>query len=187
MGMFDQYDSLADNYIPNNIRPTTPPCDKPLQPCFPNRPYVDYNKEGIQEGYWWYYGDTVNLEFNIDGQATFEDGGGNDEPEVDNKITAKQQGSYILPKDFFKDKIIVIQVYNIRQEEMTIDKQLLMKTYGYNDITINEDNSATVNFIIDQTISSKLIRGVYYISLKVLSDTLQDTLFSTSDAVFTVR
>ena len=193
MGMFDNYDSLADNYspkyVPNNIRPTQPtPCGIPskLDPCEPNKPYVDYNAMGQIQGYWWHYGDTVNLEFNISGEATYESDT-SEEVNSDASISPLQVGQYLLPDDFFKDKTIQVQLYNFRQEEMVIDKQLLMKTYGYDDLIINEDKSATVIFVIDKDISKKLVKGVYYITLKVLSDDYQDTLFGTADATLTVK
>lgn len=191
MGMFTNYESIADNYIPNNMRSSCPPKEEVLQPCGSNKPYTDYDSNGKVQGYWWYYGDTVTLDFNITGEVTFENSEeSNEEIKVDEdklNIEPKQDGGYILASDFFKDKKVIIQLYNFRQEEMIIDKQLLQKVYEYEDLIINEDNSVSVLFQIDKTISSKLLRGVYYISLKVISDDIQETLFNTSSAIFTVK
>ena len=73
--MFDTYEHLQDNYIPNNINPCPPKkCnDEKLDPCMIKKPYEDYNIEGEVVGYWWYYKDILNLEFNITGDVVVED------------------------------------------------------------------------------------------------------------------
>lgn len=114
MGMFTNYENLQDNYIPNNICPPTPcpsPCppESKLQPCKPKLPYEEYNATGDLIGYWWYYGDTLNLEFNIEGELVVE---GNNQ--------------YVDASDFLKDKQITVQLFNFRRE--LIDS----KTYAGN-------------------------------------------------------
>lgn len=69
--MFDSYDNLQKNYIPDNHKPK--PSDCPIAPCRPKFPYEEYNAEGELVGYFWNYGDTITLQFNIDGFITVED------------------------------------------------------------------------------------------------------------------
>lgn len=69
--MFDSYDNLQKNYIPDNQKPK--PIPGPVAPCRPKFPYEEYDAEGKLIGYFWNYGDTVTLQFNIDGFITVED------------------------------------------------------------------------------------------------------------------
>ena len=104
MGMFSGYENLDDQYIPNNLRPcpivppTCEPCPS-LKPCKPNLPYEEYNMQGELVGYWWYQGDTVNLEFNISGEVVVEG-----------------SQTYITAEDFLQDKQITVKLYNFRRE-----------------------------------------------------------------------
>ena len=50
MGLFDTYDTLPDNYIPNN-RPVKKCCNSKFDPYFPTKPYEQYNAEGELIGY----------------------------------------------------------------------------------------------------------------------------------------
>lgn len=161
MGMFTNYENLQDNYIPNNICPSTPcpnPCppESKLQPCKPKLPYEEYNATGELIGYWWYYGDTLNLEFNIEGELVVE---GNNQ--------------YVDASDFLKDKQITVQLFNFRRE--LIDS----KTYAGN---------TTIIYPIDKELSKKLVRSVYYCSLTVWKgDDLNNTIFEQQDCTLTVR
>ena len=66
MGMFDNYNNQNTNYIPNNLT-----YDGKSPQSYPI-PYTDYNAEEEKIGYYWYYGDTVNLSFDITGEMTVE-------------------------------------------------------------------------------------------------------------------
>ena len=65
------------------------------------KPYEEYDVSGNLIGYWWYYGNTINLEFNIEGEVTYE---GND--------------SYINAKEFLKDKQIEIKLFNLEEKKL---------------------------------------------------------------------
>ena len=159
MGMFTNYENLANNYSPNNICSGPPKChpdEQKLNPCNPNKPYSEYNIEGELVGYFWYYGDAVDLEFNIDGQVTYE---GND--------------SYVTAEDFLKDKQIVIRLFNFRRE-------LLDERYY--------KGSTKVIYSIDKDFSKKLVRSTYYISVLVTnSNDLNYTLFAQQDCTLIVK
>lgn len=119
MGMFDNYENITDNKQPNNL--PKPPVCKPddnicddvcqvrpvptpaptLEPCKPRVPFESYNAKGELDGYWWYYGDTMALEFNITGEVVIE---GSD--------------AYVTAEDFLKDKKILFTLFDFRREEI---------------------------------------------------------------------
>lgn len=105
MGIFDNYQNINPNYIPNNINPPPNPCKPKLEPCRPIKPYEEYNAEGKLVGYYWYYGDTINLEFNVDGEVTIIDG--------EEAISAL---------DFLIGKYVIIDIYNFRGEIVATQK-----------------------------------------------------------------
>ena len=100
--MFLNYENLSDSYIPNNLssHKCRPESYTKLSPVDASKPYELYNAKGELEGYFWYYGDTINLDFTIDGEVTLEDG--------------TPTGQYIDASDFLKDKSYTIKVYNFR-------------------------------------------------------------------------
>ena len=83
--------SIFSNYIDannQNIETTyTPPQFNLIRS---NKPYVSYDEYGIQDGYFWYYGDIINLEFTIEGNVTDE--------------------------EFLSDKKVVVTLYNFRYQ-----------------------------------------------------------------------
>ena len=160
MGMFSNYENIAQNYTPNNVCPPCPPkpCAPPskLDPCIPNKPYADYNAEGELIGYWWYYGDAVDLQFDIDGEVVYE---------------GSEQ--YIPVGDFLKDKQIIVRLFNFRRE------MIAEKFYP---------GSTQIIFSIDKELSKKLVKSVYYCSLLITNnEDLNYTLFYQSDCTLTVK
>ena len=97
MGMFDSYETLNNNYVPQNKKPI-PPCspeNSVFEPLRPRKPYEEINAKGELIGYYWYYGDTVNLDFTIEGDI------------------------YGSVESFLQDKVIRIELYNFRGELIT--------------------------------------------------------------------
>lgn len=64
--MYENYNNKLTDYIPNNLT-----YDGKSPQRYPI-PYTEYNVDGDIVGYYWYYGDTVNLVFDIDGELTVE-------------------------------------------------------------------------------------------------------------------
>lgn len=215
MSMFNTYQNLQDNYVPNNMQPCPPnPCWNNLKPACPNKPYEDYNEKGELIGYWWNYGDILNLEFNIVGQVTVADDAiiytaANQTPltstvgfinqkayniidqiswtctAIDsNQYTWTQdiiyqdppsgnRNIYISAQDFLASTQVTVQLFNFRMEQIAI------QTYN---------GSSTIIFPIDQELSQKLVKGIYYCSLTVWQgDTLNQTLLSENDLTLSVR
>ena len=71
MGIFDNYQNLDNAYVPNNLAQSFP---KKIPCCRPQfrKPFEEYNAEGKLIGYYWYYGNTVSLQFNITGEIIVE-------------------------------------------------------------------------------------------------------------------
>lgn len=205
MNMFDTYDNIQQEYIPSNMnnKPCPPKPNPFLDPAVPKKPYCEYNAEGKLVGYWWTYGDTVNLEFDIDGYVTVD---GSD--------------NYISVRDYIKDKQIRINIYNFRHEQintMLFDgKDYQAPTYS-RDLTVNnkthgvyyklvdntyiavnlpeeyeagvtyyKENDVEIIFPIDEATSLTMEKGTYYCSLTILGKDLVDTIFYEDDCSCTL-
>lgn len=192
MGIFDNYQNLDNTYVPNNLSQSFPkkiPCCKPQF----KKPFEDYNAEGKLIGYYWYYGNTVSLHFNITGEIIVEDtdiiytaiGQG---PTVnttgpigckaynvidllswtlvsihDNSYIWEQDSQFICPNNgqrnvyftaeqFLKNRYVKITILNFRKEPIYQE-------------TFAGDQSIVLN--IDENLSAKLIKGVYYYNLEI--------------------
>lgn len=101
--MFSNYQNLSENYIPNNLsQQLTKPCSyTKLDTCDLTRPYELYNAKNELEGYYWYYGNNINLEFNIEGD-----------------INEIKLDGFIDLQDYLKDKVATLNIYNFRNEAL---------------------------------------------------------------------
>ena len=192
MGIFDNYQNLDNTYVPNNLSQSFPkkiPCHRPQF----KKPFEDYNAEGKLIGYYWYYGNTVSLHFNITGEIIVEDtdiiytaiGQG---PTVntagpigckaynvidllswtlvsihDNSYIWEQDSQFICPNNgqrnvyftaeqFLKNRYVKITILNFRKEP------IYQETFAGN-------QSVVLN--IDENLSAKLTKGVYYYNLEI--------------------
>lgn len=66
--MFDNYNEIDPQYVPNNENKC---CRQSI--LYQNKPYEEYNAQHELVGYWWNYGDTVNLQIDFSGEITVED------------------------------------------------------------------------------------------------------------------
>lgn len=98
--LFTNYQNINPNYQPSNIKPPNP-CKPKLEPCKPNKPYEEYDAENKLVGYYWNYGDTINLEFDVSGEVTIIDG-----------------EEYISALDFLIGKYVVMTIYDFRGDVM---------------------------------------------------------------------
>lgn len=193
-GMFDNYNNLNKPMPPaSNICP--PPPFKPIQPKLP---YEEYNADGELVGYFWGYGDTINLEFLLDGYVTID-----------------EADTYIEARDFIKNKDIKITIYNFRHEEVASQEfkgndyqnptysraiNVDAKTHGiyyiysetenggsYTGVDLPQDyqvgtiyyqkDPVAIIFEINQELSLSLVRGIYYCSMEIKSDDFTSTVF----------
>ena len=161
MGMFDEYDFLNTDC---NTHPLCS-CDpiNMFNPCRPNKPYEEYDVEGKLIGYYWYHKDTINLEFNIEGEITL----------VDDTI-------YEPATDFMQGKSVTITFYDFR------DRLILTKNYSSEDIAVDPTK---IIFEIDKDISKDIfVRGNYYCIFAIWEgEDLYKVLLSQNDCTFTVK
>lgn len=192
MGIFDNYQNLDNAYVPNNLSQLFPkkiPCHRPQF----KKPFEDYNAEGKLIGYYWYYGNTVSLNFNITGEIIVEDTdiiytAIGQRPTVntvgqigckaynvidllswtlvsihDNSYIWEQDSEFICPNNgqrnvyftseqFLKNRYVKITILNFRKEPIYQE-------------TFAGDQSIVLN--IDENLSAKLIKGVYYYNLEI--------------------
>lgn len=162
--------------------------------CYSNRvPYAEYNANNELVGYYWYYGDTVDIQFDVTGEVTIESDAivytaSGDMPQentvgyinqkaynivdyiswtcvaivedkyiwTEDKIfEAPDNGGkllYISAKNFLKDMLYKICIYNGRYE--------LLYTFDGN-------ASTNISLHIDEDLSKELVKGIYYITLTV--------------------
>lgn len=197
MGMFDNYNNQNTDYIPNNLGYA---CRKPM--AYPI-PYVEYNTEGEQSGYYWYYGDTVNLVFELTGEVTVEGDSilyfiSGEEPSEDTEGEIGQK-AYNL-NDLISwtcvgiiDDGIITYVWNKDDEFIypeTGEKGVyipaskyingmtaIAKIYNFRfeEVYSEEfDASNEITLSIGRELSEKLIKGTYYITLTLVDKTVQN-------------
>lgn len=208
--IFDSYDNLKDQYIPSNMnrKPCPPKANPFLDPAIPKKPYCEYNAEGNIVGYWWPYGNTVNLEFELDGYVTID-----------------EENVYVDVRDFIKDKQLQIKIYNFRHE--VIDTKLYdgkdyqvakfirapevnKHTKGVYYIYVTEDNGkyipvdlpkqydenqtyykqqdVEIIYPIDEDKSASMFeKGTYYCSLSIISKGINETVFFEDNCTLMVK
>ena len=215
MGMFLNYQNIADNYMPNNLINAFPlkVKDSKLNPTDASKPYEEYNTKGELDGYFWRYGDTLNLEFNLDGEITLEgdaiivsNKGGCPTTYTVGKVgqryynvadftsytcvsslggrylwskdetftypSSAERTVYVSASDYLADKNVEVTIYNFRLEP------ICKKIYK---------GVPTIVFPIDVELSSALVKGIYYCSLRVFSATMSATVFEPTDCKLLVK
>ena len=215
MGMFLNYHNIADNYMPNNLInafPTKDKCSK-LDPIEASKPYEEYDAKGELEGYFWRYGDTLNLEFNIDGEITIES----------DAIISTTKGQYPTERTIGKigqrfynvadmksftcvaqyshgyyweeDRVFTYptsaskSVY-ISADSYLSNKQVEVTIYNFRLEPICKKvfgGAPTIRFFIDKELSNALVKGVYYCSLRVYDEITNTVVFEPSDCKLLVK
>lgn len=215
MGMFLNYQSIANNYQPNNLIKAFPTKfkDSKLDPVNESRPFELYNAKGELEGYYWRYGETLNLEFNIDGEITIEGNaiimsgkGQSPTTETVGKVgqrlynisdirsytcVAVTYGKYIWREDeeFTYPTSATRSVY-IQADDYLKDKTVEVTIYNFRMEPICTKTfvgASTVRFVIDKELSEKLVRGIYYCSAKVFNDIVSNVVFEPTDCRLLVK
>lgn len=217
MGMFTNYQDIANNYVPNNLVCSFPVGKSytKLDPVKSSKPYEEYDVKGELIGYSWYQGETLNLEFTIDGEIVVESdaiiysahgdapdtttvgsvgqraynivdlrswtcttvvpGQGYiwiEDDEFEHDLCDASKSVYVSATNYLSDKQLELQILNFRFEP--IHTQLF-------------NGTSRLLFTIDTDLSSKLLKGVYYCSLTVVTDTLRMPVFGAKDCTFIVK
>ena len=126
----------------------------------PNKPYEVVDARGVLTGYFWYYGNSVDLTWDIVGEVT------------------TTQDNYVDVVDMVKYLIITATIYDWKM--CKVEEVKLIPTI--------EDNKASVTLSINGELSQKLVKGVYEISLTASNaQGYNETLFDTGVCKFEVR
>lgn len=212
--MFDSYEHLQDNYIPNNLDRCRPkPCkDSVLEPLTLKKPYEEYNAEGDLSGYWWYYGDVLNLEFNITGDIVVEDNAIiytaiGEAPTDKTKGDVGQKAynvkdlkswtctaydsltdlySWIQDDEFENPEVGNRNIY-VDASDFMSGKEVNITLYNFRHeplVTKTFEGSTSIIFTIDKGLSTQMVKGVYYCRMVIYSgDDLNKTIFALPDEV----
>ena len=214
MGMFFNYINIDDNYTPNNLSCTFPKlkCSTKLNPIEKSKPYEEYNEKGELIGYYWHYGETINLDFSIEGEITIESDAilltGNQSPSELTQghigqraynivtfrswtCTAIENKSYIWTEDaeFIYPSESDRDVY-VSAKDYLQGKQVTLTIYDFRMEplhTITVEASPQLIFSIDKELSTRLTKGVYYCSLIVFDNNSSFTVFNSTDCTLVVR
>lgn len=215
MGMFLNYHSISDNYTPNNLIKAFP-CKTSCSKLFStegSKPFEEYDAKGNIEGYYWRYGDTLNLEFHIDGEIMVED----------NAIILKSMGEvptedtvgYVgqrcyniidliswtcvakIGRDniWNKDEVFSYPLDSknsiyIDASEYLKDKSVVITLYNFRMEPIHRYETIAVSpciFPITRKLSESMPKGIYYCSLEVSGKETNQTVFSPEDCKFLVK
>lgn len=216
MGMFLNYNNIDENYKPNNLTCSFPVGKSytKLDPLEVSKPYEEYNTQGELIGYFWRYGETLNLEFNIDGEITVESdaiiftnaGVFPDETTI-GKVNQRAYNiidlrswtctsvindtTYIWEEDleFEYDETSSKSIYVPAQYYLE-DKFIELTIYNFRFEAIYKESikaGTSVVFQIDSNLSKKLVKGIYYCSLVVYDNNTNKKIFSPDDCVLVVK
>ena len=214
MSMFLNYHNISDNYKPNNLICTFPVVGKSytkLDPVQASKPYEEYDSKGNLIGYFWHYGETLNLEFNIDGEITVEDGAmiltskGSTPSPLEGALM--QRAYNIADKRSWTCTDIVDNTFVWTEDaEFTYDesgksvyvtaadymkdKQVDVTLYNFRMEPIHSetfDGNTKIIFPITTELSKKLVKGIYYCSLTVFNDSVNLPIFSSADCTLLVK
>ena len=126
----------------------------------PNKPYEVVDARGVLTGYFWYYGNSVDLTWDIIGEVT------------------TTQDNYVDVVDMIKYLIITATIYDWKM--CKVEEVKLIPTI--------EDNKVSVTLSINGELSQKLVKGIYEISLTASNaQGYNETLFDTGVCKFEVR
>ena len=216
MGMFLNYQNIADNYKPNNLINSFPRkmnCSK-LDPLDASKPFEEYNAKGELSGYFWRQGETLNLEFNIDGEITLEANAilltAQGQVPTTNTLGRVNQraynivdfrswtcsavtttGKYIWEEDAeFTYPLNADRSVYISAADYLKDKKVEVTLYNFRMEPICKklyDASPTIIFPIDRDLSNALPKGIYHCSVNVFNEEVCYTIFDANDCDLLVK
>lgn len=212
--MFLNYQNIAKNYTPNNLI-----CSYPvgksytkLAPIEASKPYEEYDAKGNIIGYFWHFGDTLNLEFNITGEVTVE----SDAILLTSGVvpTKALQGyvgqrcynlqelrswtcveasdnNYIWEEDqeFTYPEFEGKSVY-VPSDDYLSDKTIDVTIYNFRYQPVYKQSfrgSSKIVFEITPELSKKFKPGIYYCDVVAYNQVSSETIFSTDDCKLLVK
>lgn len=216
MNMFTNYQDLSNMYIPNNLSKAYPTYSAPtkLNPVNASKPYEEYNTKGELEGYFWRYGESINLEFDLDGEITVESNSivfytNGRTPITENSVAdvgtkaynvadlisweciARHQDACEWRRDVEftypagADKTIYISAVDYLK-----DKKVKINLYNFRMESVHEvflPGNPQIILCIDPELSKKFNKGIYYCSVEVIGRNTHQTVFAPQDCKLLVK
>lgn len=174
--MFQNFTNLNTTYTPNPFQPGYPPLqqDCAIKSVNINKPYEILNADKTLKGYFWYYGNSVDLVFDLDGE-----------------ITLLPSDQYLTISDVLKTLQLKSIIYDFRMEPM-IEFSNAIEAQNQLQIVYGDQNEGLdgtkIIMQIDNELSAQLVKGIYYIELVAMSPSgYNETLFSADSCTFEVR
>lgn len=215
MGMFLNYQNIAKNYVPNNLINAFPSKmnGSKLDPLDASKPFEEYNAKGELTGYFWRQGETLNLEFNIDGEITLEADailltahGQAPTTQTMGKVGQKAYNIVDL-KSWRCVAVSAMQFIWKEDAEFTYplnsdrsvyisaadylrDKEVEVTLYNFRMEPICKKvfaASPTIVFAIDRELSAVLPKGIYHCSVTVFNKDVCYTVFDANDCDLLVK
>lgn len=214
---------MFENFINNsNTTPNNTGLYPPAYSCGDNRlstcckkPYEEYDAKGNFVGYTWNYGDTVELQFTIEGQLTVESnaiiftgiGDAPTETTVGNvyrkaynttdfkswTCTAVTDTGYVWVEDeTFESPETGKSVY-VTVNDYLKGKYLRLEIFNFrfeNEFTSDPiEAQPVINFTVDKELSEKLLKGNHYLSLTLYDENnlYIDTLINQRDCALIIK
>ena len=212
--MFTNYQNVPSTYQPNNLTINFPQytVESKLVAAERGKPFEEYNVKGELEGFFWRYGETLNLEFNLDGEIVVENDaiiltGKGTTPDIYTKgyigqrlynvsdltsftCTSIINGNYIWEKDTNLTYPEIGESVYVSAEDYLKDKIVEVTLYNFRFEPIYStkfDGTTSVILTIDKELSSKLTRGIYYCSINVYNETVNMMVFEPTDCKLLVK
>lgn len=213
--MFTNYQNLSEYYRPDNLSMaiSTPVSYTKFDSSRITLPYELYNVKGELEGYTWNYGETVTLDFSIDGYFTInsEDKILYKASECPTQFTEGRLGQKIYNIVDYKSWECVSYSGNtyVWREDQEFTYPLNTKEYVYVDasdylrdklITFrlydfrleeiynkNFSGSSKVKIFIDTEMTKLLKKGIYYCSLEIVGNNSCEKVFDVTDCKLLVK
>ena len=215
MGMFLNYHNIADNYMPNNLINAFPKqlTVSKLDPLDESKPFEEYDIKGNLIGYSWRQGETLNLEFNIDGEITLEDDAvvmktsgqapdertmGNIGQRLYNIVDFRSwtcvgifKGKYFWHEDEeFTYPTNQGRCVYVSAEDYLKDKTVEVILYNFRLEPICKRQfvgNPKIIFSVDKELSATLQKGIYYCSVNVFNSLVSHTIFNAQDCTLMVK
>lgn len=215
MGMFLNYQNVSPNYTPNNLSKAfhSENVTSSLDPIEASKPYESYDAKGNLEGYFWRYGDTIKLEFNLDGEITIENDaivcyveGIYPTPQIEGRVGQQfynlkdlvsytcvgvQSGLYQWQKDSeFTYPLESGNSVYFDATDYLADKTIEISILNFRlepIVTQRFTGSSRVVFTIDKELSKQLVKGIYYCSVSLINDASTLVVFNSTDCKLLVK
>lgn len=158
--MFDNFQNIPADYTPNNFQTAQNTCSA-IEPKNPNKPYEIKNITGELLGYFWYYGNSIDLTFDI----------------YDNSDEAAftAESTYVTIQDYLQFCDLTVTLFDAYNWSIVHQEKLQAK-----------GNVVTLH--INAELSSKIVKGKYRIQLVASHPSgYNETIFSTDDCILEVR